>query len=510
MGTYVNSSVLNQSCKPYPELFSCHENGEAMKLHAFPLVKRGTAEKCEGVAAWLQKGSRCSFVNYGELREIVENRGNLSKEQVDYYATAEGTLDLNKKGISLALDKRVALFFQQAILCYGMSDFIFSARGADAQIGTSPAMKLESVGASKNLKREAAHSSTIPTLIAHAKDGSTPDGFVYLKGGGSYHDHNATIGMDEGVNGADELIDGKGNDNKLRETTVKILNLVAEGLDPVKATKLFCEAFEAEVRQTAAGLAPQDKRRLVLDLYDRKIGKIQRSALHNPLFFDRLLGVIVSPTHAFEKDLRQVVYQKRYDVIRLQEVVESRIAKRMDGMKETMKTNDRSFLEHMLLKEFSEPRERRIIEKLLGKTATFFETEGPVTQLKTFRTRVDNLREKYKEPLAILMRNMRADFRELSCAEFTYRAGVFRDLRTKVNRWTQMKFRSEYLKTTGTLVSQAWVSRMEQLSRVTTKATYSTPINQRRRYVTLVEGQRCAETFGVDPGIFLPCLFTSF
>jgi hypothetical protein len=390
-----------------------------------------------------------------------------------------------------------------------MSDFIFSARGADAQIGTAPGLKLTSSKTHfRILEREAAHSSTIPTLIAHAKDGSTPDGIVYLKGGGSYHQHNATIGMHESVNGADELIDGKGNDDKLRAISIKILNRVAQGLDPVKATKEFCIAFQKQVHAAEKRLSIKDTRKKVLALYAQKMGKIQE-ALDNPISFDRLLGIIVNPSNPHEKKLRKVVYQKRYDVIRLQEIVESRIAKRIADEKAKMQPRDQSFLEYMLLKEFSETSERKVIEKLLGKTASFLEIENPSAALKGFQTRIDNLRKKYPHIISILIRDLRSDFRELSCAEFTYRAGVFKDLRTKVNDWTQIEFQNEYKNKTGLSISQSWVSRMEQLSHLPLKATYVTPINQRRRYVSIEDGQRCAETFGVDPGVFLPCLFTS-
>jgi len=510
MGCYVAPSVLDQNCKNYSQQFSHHENGTAMKQYAFPVVQGRTVEKCHGASEWLQKGNRCSFVHEGELSGVMAAKAQLTAPQVAYYSTSEGTVALSVDGISLALDKRVALFFQQAVLCYKMSDFVFSTGGADAQIGTSPAIKLGSAP-SVTLKREAAHSSTIPTLIAHARDGSTPNGLVYLKGGGSYHDHNATVGMPECVNGADELIDGNGKDGKLRDTAIKILNLVAQGLDPVQATKDFCKAFEKQVHDTAQPLPAQESRRLVLGLYEQQITEIKQGMAHNPLFFDQLLGVIVHSSHPQEEKLRKAVYQKRYDMIRFQQVVESRIAKRIEAMKAQMSTNDKSFLEYMLLKAFSETQESKIIEKLLGKTAAYFEKENPSTPLKTFKTRVENLLAKYHTPLNNLMRYLRADFRELSCAEFTYRAGIFRNLRVEVNNWFQKDFQRECLEKTGTKVSRSWVGRMEELARIPTKSAdqYKTPINQRRKYVTLANAELAATTFDVPVGIFLPCLFTS-
>lgn len=499
-------------CQPYPQVFSIEKSEDSMIANRFSVVKRDHAKKCDG-SKWLQKGSECSYINFGEDSAIIENNA-LTNDQVDFYSTPNGKVDLNKKGISLALEKRIALFFEQAILCYGMSGFTFSARGADDQIGSSSKLNLSSPDRRIVHKREAAHSSTIPTLIAHAKDGSTPDGFVYLKGTNSYYQHNATIGMNEAVNGADELIDGKGNDDKLRQKAVNILNRLADRvdeLDPVKATKEFIDDLDAQVLLETENLktkenGTEDTRRLVLERYHHKIEKIRPKIQENN-FYDSLLGVIVPSD---QNPLRDAVYKKRYDVIRLQEVVENRIAKKINDLKVQMNVREKNFVEYMLLKDFSEQSDRKILEKLLSKTASIFDVDYPInsTSFKSFRTRVENLKVKYKNQLDNLMRDLRADFRELSCAEFSYRASLFRDLRCKVKHWTQRDFCSNYEKTTGYKVSQAWVSRMEQLSRIP-KAVYKTPINQRRRCVSLDDAIRCAQTFGVDPGLFLPSLFTS-
>lgn len=508
----------NDQYIPYPVVFSPVHQAQSIQNNSFSVVERASPEKCN-VSPWMQKGSRCSYVDEGELKEIVSNRSKLTPEQVNYYSTPQGIVDLNKKGISLALEKRVALFFQQSILCYNMSDFVFSAKGADYQVGSSPGLKFASSNHHFTIhQREGAHSSTIPTLIAHARDGSTPEGFVYLKGGTSYYQHQATIGMHISVNGADELIDGNGHDGKLRDVTVRILNMVAQGLDPVKATKKFCKALDVEIQRNLGALPAQDARAMVLERYHHKVTKIKLSTRDQALY-DRLLGVIIDSANPNEQVLREVIYKKRYDVIRLQEVVESRIARRIEEAKMQMGSRERSYLEYMILKSFWETSESRIIEKLLSKTVAYFEQSYPscsedlqgfkLQTLRSFRTRVNNLQNKYGTLISNLMSDLRADFRELRCAEQSYRSGVFKDLRTKVNRWTQKEFCTQYQTTIGSRVSQSWVSRMENLSRMPTKATYSTPINQRRRFVTIADAERCSQTFGVDPGIFFPSLFTS-
>lgn len=507
MGLYVHPKTLNEYCQPYDEVFSTANNAAVIKQVAFPVTKERTVVKCDGISEWLQKGSRCSYLNTGENATPLQNRIVVTPAEFDYYSTPEGMAELNRKGIEIAIDKRVALFFQQAILCYKMSDFVFSTRGADAQIGSAPKFTLEDTkGRCLSMPRQAAHSSTIPTLMARAKDGSTAE-FVYLKGGGSYHDHNAAVSMHASINKADTLIDGKEKENKLRTTTLHLLNRVAQGLDPVAATKEFCHAFETQVRLSAGTLKLHDPRKAVLQLYERNIIQLQAS-LNHPQSFDQLLGVIVGIAHPHEAKLREVVYHKRYAILQYQERIECQIAHHMAEMQKLMNAEG-SFLEDMILKEFYEPHERKMIEKLFGRNAAWLENPHPELALKAYQTKIETLRTKYRIPLQNLTRDLRADFRSLSCAEFTYRAGVFKDLRTTVHGWTQEEFRKKYLETTGYSVSRSWISRMEQLSRIPTKIHYATPTNQRRKYVTVSEAQRCAKTFGVSAGFFFPGLFTS-
>ena len=302
-------SVLNQSCKPSPVVFSPETSAASIKTNAFPVGARGAALKCDNAAIWLQKGFRCPVVNSGEDREVIESK-TLMKRDLDRLKTPAGIVELNREGIAIAVERRVALFFQQAILCYGMSAFKFSAKGADDQIGTSPAITLKATdGSTITLKREAAHSSTTPALIAHAKDGSTPNGFIYLKGGTSHDQHNATIGMSAYVNGADELIDGNGTQATLRGKVVDLFNQAADGLSPEKATDQFIAAFYNRVVTVMNGLGDTDERKAVLKAYSEEIKEI-RLASREKEFYDQMIGVIIDSGAPEEAKLREVVVHK--------------------------------------------------------------------------------------------------------------------------------------------------------------------------------------------------------
>ena len=528
MGVRAQIAREHAGAVPYPIQFATTAHAEAMKAHAMaPHQGRSSPEKCEGASSWLQKGSRCSVVYNGEDPKVLGRNqhevtfddkltctvlSEIKKEEIDFFKTPKGVVHLNRKGIALAVEKRVALFFQQAILCHGMSNFVFSCRNANDQIGKASSLTLYGEdGSQVTFKREAAHSSTIPSLIAHAKDGSTPDGIVYLKGGTAYSQHQATIAMHEGVNGADELIDGKGADGRLRQVAVGLLNQVADGLSPMRATEIFLRAFKESCQKEASNLPRIDVRKKVLERYIRKIEKIETSSMTNPAFYNQLLGVVINPNDPREIRLREVIYQKRFDIIRLQEVVESRIGKRIEDLKREVGKRNGYLIEHILLKTFAQDEQLTVIERLFGKTAVFVEknTRNEEKRLRNFQTKVQNLQTKFHREISVLQRDLRNDFRELSSAEFTYRSGVFKSLRTQVNNWYQHEFCDAHLKTTGKSVSVPWVSRMEQLSRLPTKAVYATPVAQRRRYITIEDGIDCARTFGVDAGVFFAGLFTS-
>ena len=500
---------------PYDSLFDPNQLSTRIKDHSFGVTKRSPAKNLEG-NNWLQKGSLSPWVEYGEAQEILDKRSDLTDEELTRLDTPEGIVNFNQEGIELALDRRVALFFQQCILCYKMP-FIFSTQGADDQFGSARAVHLSNKGSNKKVhKREAAHSSTIPTLLARDKNDREGRTFVYLKGGSSHAQHNATIGMHVHINGADELLDGVGKGG-LRSASIKILNQVAEGLSPTQATKDFLKKFEKKAETASQHLDPNDTRKLVLRAYIQGIQNIAQNIESDPTIFNRLIGVTIDPDDPKEAILRKTIYERRYDIIRLEEVLESSIAKRIDDAKQEMQSRDRSFLEYILLKEFSETNQRKVLEKLFAKTAVIFEEEykdrlsqREKSSFKSFQTRVRNLQQKYpNELLNNLKRDLRYYFREFSSSELIYRAKIFRDLRTKVRDWTQVEFCDHHYEITGKKVCQAWVSRMERAARKDLKTIYKTPPNQRGRPVTLQDAKDCAKTFDIDVGLFLPCLITS-
>lgn len=510
--------------KPYQEVFSIKQATLDIQKYGVDPQKR-VVELCNRTQPWLQAGSRCPVVDEGELAKIMEKRDRLKPEEFNHYCNPTGFIELNKKGISLAVERRVALFFQQAILCYNLSEFTFSFAAANDQIGSSPKKEFRSTnGSSITSQRQAAHSSTIPTLLARIKKDPKAKNFVFFGAGSSNYEHNATIGMDASVNKADTWMDGKAKEKKLRDAAVVILNEVAQGLDPRKGTEKFIAAFEKQASRCLPSedrsLPATDPRRLVLERYKHKIGKI-RVAAADPVFYDRMLGIFVNCTDEREKRLREVVYKKRYDIIRLREVMENRIENEMENLKQSMK-KDACYAELVLLKEFVNTDNQATLEKLFCKTAAVFEDGYHLNELgkekfnarekrnlKAFNTRISNLQKKHKDQIEALKTTLEEGFDELRAAENTYKAGMLQSLRKTVNQWTQQELCDAYFEKNNRSISKSWVSRREQLARIPKKTVYKTEISQRRQLLSLEEARRCAKALEVDVGLFLPSLFTS-
>ena len=107
-------------------------------------------------------------------------------------------LEENLDFIEQHVDRRIQLFFMQLISVYRMP-YHFEWVEAQDEYGKGGNYKL---GQGKVFKTEAAHPSTLPSLVAYPRDKweaykrkerGKPKGFVYLKYGHSYMQHNATI-----------------------------------------------------------------------------------------------------------------------------------------------------------------------------------------------------------------------------------------------------------------------------------------------------------------------------
>lgn len=511
--TYVTRRELDENCLHYKEQFSRVTRAQSIKDNAIPSPPVRKATKGTD-SAWMQSMSKSPRITHGEDPAIIRRKKKLTAAEEAALETPAGIVRLNRKGIALAVDNRIALFLQTAILCYKLP-FYFKNVGADEQYGTAPSITYSSV----EHKRQAAHSSTSPHVIAYPKDKTPEEGFNFLKGGFFEAWQNLTIGMHALINNTDSALDGRDDDGKLRDRAMEIVNRVADGLSPIKATKVFMKVMiEESDRLIEEWRGSDDFAERTKRLVARRYKKLTGDSLvesEKPEFFDRLMGYnAINPT---DDKVRELVFKTRYHLFQFQETVEGKIAKLIHDTKAKMAVRDRNMIEHILLMHFSEKTERTVIEKLFAKSCIPFDDdyvavpdkENPAAY-KAFRTRVTNLRKKYKVLISRLERDLRVEFRGLICAEATMRSKVFKRMREDVKNWTGDKFCEELLNKTGRSVSNSWVNRVEQLGRIPRrdKETYDSPLTQRRRYLSIQDAKDCAAAFGVE-GIFVAGLITS-
>ncbi len=514
-----------------PSGLSSHHAAKSASDYAFPVAERRVTVHCDRERPWLQHGSNSPVLDRGERKEVIDRSEDLTPEELVLYSEPEGIVDLNREGIGEAVERRIALMFMQCIVCYNMP-FHFESNGADMQIGSAPKLWMKEADGKEKIvhRREAAHPSTTPCLVACSQTeweeyiekletnpkAKSPHCFVYLKGSYFYSQNNSTIGMNEAVNGADELIDGRG---KLRRTVVDITNLVAKGrLDPVIATLDFIKEFERACEKEVKLLKSTDPRCHVLKEYIKAISEVSLASLR-PEFFTQLLGVIIDKDDPKEAILREIVFKERFKIIRFGSIVESRIAKRIDDVRAKIHGPQKYLLEFAILRD-SSGRERVIIEKLLGRTAAYLEMQYlesmPIEDVETrkrvkrFQSAVTTFVSKHEDKIDKLLRDLRNDFKEMLDAERTYRSGLFRKLRIDYRDWLQPDFVKEFKKLfPGKPMSKSMVSRLEQRVRPLSGKKYITPLMQRRKDITIEGALDIADTFKVDSGLFLPSLFGS-
>lgn len=519
----------------YDALFSKNQMENDVKRLAPGVLHGRKTKKIDNGSPWLQSGSNSPSVLTGEAKDFM-TPDRLPRDQYEASKTAEGILRNNLDGIELAIDRRIALFFHHAILVHGMSHFEFSVKDAKDQEGTAPTKRVVSEsGDSYDIHRQGAHSSTAPTLIARAKDGSTPDGIIFLKGGSSYATHQAVNGLDILVNQCDTYLDGKESDRRLRFEAMKILNRVASAaMDPIAATHEFMDQLIAHSKECSRHFKGSTKekhkaKRLILRQYKIFTREAKASFSVDDLF-GKLLGVVVDPEDPKQAILHWVAFAKRFALIQKSAVIECSIARKIDGLREKLPANGRNILELILLKEFSEKRELKLLERMFAKTAqifddTYFETlwsnlQRENSQIKKptgtwnrvtllrcyngFKTKVDNLRRTHRRDIDQLIDSLRADFIELANSELAHRAKLMRTIREDVRGWTQERLASEYGNHAGYSVSISFINRMEQMARADTKTAYKTPLNQRCKVITLAEAVICAKALNVDVGLFMP------
>lgn len=473
-----------------------------------------------------------SIIDYDVALSKVEG-GVVTAEQWEWYNNPAAKIEANLDRIEQHVDRRIQLFFMQLICCY-RTPYHFEWVGANDEYGKGNKITVKNPNGrgTKKVDTEAAHSGTFPCLMAYPKaeweQGNKANGFVYLKYGRSYLDNNGTVEFEKYLNGADTLIDGKGEEKKLRNAVIEVLNANAEGkYGPTRGIREFARLFEEHVIKSQRFLAEKKKklasdhtRSLILNRYLARIQEVKFVLDNDPGYCDQLLGVKVGD-HPREAALRDIVYRKRFKLIQDCEAIESQIARTiltsqnaMLGKHNTSLKNVDYRLRYILLEDVN-PTFKKCLEKLFCTSLAQLQAdiERNEERLRAFeRTeRISNFRTQHGPAIENLKRDLRAHFRALDNLELSYRSELFKGLRRDLNRWYQKDFVPKYkAKYPNDSMSNSMVSRLEQRTRaIGEERAYKTPLNQRRKDITEQKAIRIADTFGVDAGLFLPAVVSS-
>ncbi|MGK5595403.1 MAG: hypothetical protein ACSNEK_08610 [Parachlamydiaceae bacterium] len=437
-----------------------------------------------------------------------------TQKDSERYSNRKKLISDSREAIEEHLDRRIQLFFQQAILCYN-TPFLFEAEGAEDQIGIGSTIK------GLTHKTQAAHSSTFPCLYAYPKDvhGKVDRNkrFVFLKYSHFYNQQNSTVELPIEVNQADTELDGKIGQEKLRSAGIKIINDTALGkINPTKATKRFLKVFEARLIKMKDELKKNDLRRDVLKIYLSHLREVRENIKESSVIFDQIMGVALPDS---ETVLRDVVYKKRFELIQQAEFIESQIAKRIFQAQKTMlKHRVRSLksvdyrLRYVLLDKAGNDQERKFLEKLFCTSIEQLKTniENKKVKLRRVENTMAGFAKKHKLEIQNLTRDLRAFRREIQKLELEFRSKLFRGIRVDFKDWYQKDFVARFKKLyPNEPMSQPMVSRLEQPARLSSKFIYATPESQRRKEMDIAKAQKIAATFGIDVGLFLPGLIAS-
>ncbi len=408
------------------------------------------------------------------------------------------------------VERRVLFFFQQLIAVY-KTKLYFESVGASDQAVSATAVAVKVNGSTQELtKRQAAHSSTHPRLIAYdsqawkkykEQGGPKPEGFVFLKGTDYYRTQNATMNMPKAINDADREIDEKTAFSKLREKSAVVVNKTSRGdLTPDQGIIEFCTEALGEVRAAKARLAAANKDpavQKVLSQYEDNLVEIMQQVKNDPLFLGNFLnikfadhldakstGVLLKIRYAAIRNLNI----KQAELIQKVEIVRKRV---LNAVTHGRKPDyfDLAF-RAIVIQQAKTKEDRQRLEKLFNFSLDHFAAQNNATAVAKY-TKTKGLLAPHLKDINFIARDILQDMRKLRTEEANQRAQITKDLRA-MKGWIQRELGEEVKKQfPNAAASQSTICRIE-------------------RCMKLVSPQIAGElsqVFGVDSGLFMPHFF---
>lgn len=394
------------------------------------------------------------------------------------------------------VSRRIAFFFQQLVCCYQTKLHFEIGHVVSQGSSAKKVVLIDQNLSSLEFERNAAHSSTLPCLIAYdaeewalyqAKKTKNPRGQVFLKGTDSYRLWNSTINMPRWVNMVDLQIDGTSRDKKLRYKTLNLLNAAAQGeIDPERGLESFIELAIDQV-ELSSKVATQEMYIKILKLYQYELASTQAEFNHNhSIWLDKLLNIKAS-----DEISRKIIYQIRYQAIRDAQMDQAKLLETIDIIRKKLLSEykkrptyfEAAFLS-LLIEQAQTKANRQRLEKLYNFSYFDFTARLSSARQRIFDCTKILLAEKHLAEITALSSKVILDMQALRKKEAIQRSQTTKQLRL-ARKWTQKQL-AQKLST-----SPSTISRIENCHTL----------------ITLSRAEALSAIFDVDAGLFMPHFF---
>ncbi|NGX61001.1 MAG: hypothetical protein K940chlam9_00479 [Chlamydiae bacterium] len=409
------------------------------------------------------------------------------------------------------IERRIAFFFQQLIVCYKTGLHFEIGGTGDQQGGATSLYILNQQGQKqKVLDRQAAHSSTIPSLIAYDKaqwdyhrqhNTPKPQGFLFLNHSETFRNSNATMEMMTEINQTDSAIDGKEASNLLRTKALAILNRASKGeIDPEEGLFLFMQEAQGVIAGKRMQRTIKNETKTILSHFHRVIQETKTNLETNPATFDRLIGVAASNLRG-NQTLFKKACEIRYEAIQKSQMGQSKLIERINTVSTQVlqqcagrRTDHFAYAFRAVLIESMPTQEtKRSVETLYA-----YPHEDALFGLRRTTNRLNGLartEQLIRTNALPLIRNLATELKlelyRLQREEILRRGEITRTLRN-AHGWTQPtlanKIKASY---PAFAASQPTISRIENNIKLI-DPTYATGLSR---------------VMQVDPGLFMPMFY---
>lgn len=407
------------------------------------------------------------------------------------------------------IERRVAVLFQQIVISY--KTFLhFEIGKTQHQAESAKTLTIKDHLGKKNVlcKRNAAHSSTLPCIIAyenqawesHVNDGTPkPEGFVYVKGGDVYRNANSTLNMPRAVNEADIEIDGEQGKGLARDFAINLLNDSAKGkIEPDIGIRNFLDSVIDITQQKAASTKRGEGVKKALEIFVQAFTDIKTRIENDSEALDQLLGVQVNEEH-HNTPIQKKIYHLRYKAIRDNQFAQTAMITKINSVRDRVlqvvgpKRKPTYFDEafrQVLCEQMRLKSDKKRIYKLFNNPQDHYLR---ATQARTarFESTKAKIVQNQLNPIKVLANELGSDLRNLKRDEVLRRGLVTRELRNSMNL-TQSelakKIKNVY---PTTAASQPTISRIENNIKLVNK----------------VYAEQLSDVFDVDPALLIPSFF---